>query len=218
MQKKKYHLYWIYKKYHISMHFLKKMIFHSVLRIRSYFREKEILSFLIIQERSYSSATFLGRTIFSEHLEKISYFHVFFWEILSFIFRLKNKIIFSEKGNIIFPDNIRKIISQCNFFWEGHLCRDFGKRKYGFSCSASIIDSTSYTIADAWTTLWKFTSLNLWFWKFLHELLSSLLNFSPVYICNASLNFFEWSFFTVTKVKLNLRPQTLHTNTWNAIY
>ena len=31
----------------------------SVQRIRSYFREKEISSFLIIQERSYSSAIFL---------------------------------------------------------------------------------------------------------------------------------------------------------------
>ena len=40
----------------------------------------------------------------------------FFREILSFIFRLKNKIIFSGKRNIVFPDNTRKILFQCDFF------------------------------------------------------------------------------------------------------
>ena len=37
-----------------------------------------------------------------------------FWEIWSFIFRLKNKIILLEKRNIIFADNTKKI----NFFLE----------------------------------------------------------------------------------------------------
>ena len=59
---------------------------------------------------------FYGKTIFSEHLKNISYFHVIFWERSSFIFCLKNKIIFSGKRNIIFPDDTRKIIFQCNFF------------------------------------------------------------------------------------------------------
>ena len=54
---------------------------------------------------------FFGKTIFSGDLKEISYFHLFFRETSSFIFRLRNKIIFSGKGNIIFPDNItRKII------------------------------------------------------------------------------------------------------------
>ena len=56
------------------------------------------------------------KTIFSEHLKKISYFHVFFWEGSSFMFRLKNKMIFSGKRNITFPGNIRKIIFQRDFF------------------------------------------------------------------------------------------------------
>ena len=59
---------------------------------------------------------FFGKTIFSEHLKKISYFQIFFWERSSFILCLKNKIIFSGKRNIIFPDNTRKVIFQCDFF------------------------------------------------------------------------------------------------------
>ena len=39
----------------------------------------------------------------------------FFRERPSFLFRLKNKIIFSGKRNIIFSDNARKIIFQRNF-------------------------------------------------------------------------------------------------------
>ena len=41
-----------------------------IFRLRSYFREKEIPSVLIIQERSHSSATFFGKTIFPEHSKK----------------------------------------------------------------------------------------------------------------------------------------------------
>ena len=39
-----------------------------------------------------------------------------FWERSSFIFSPADKIIFSGKGNIIFPDNTRKIIFQHDFF------------------------------------------------------------------------------------------------------
>ena len=56
-----------------------------------------------------------GKTIFSESLKKI-YFRVFFKERSAFIFHLRCKIIFSEKRNIIFPNNTRKIIFQRNFF------------------------------------------------------------------------------------------------------
>ena len=86
-------------------------------------------SFLMIEERSYPR--FFGKTIVSKHLKNISYFHVFFWERLSFIFRLKNKIIFLGKRNFIFHDDTRKIKFQCYFF--GKIV--FGKRIYGFSCS-----------------------------------------------------------------------------------
>ena len=40
----------------------------------------------------------------------------FFWERSSFIFHLKNNIEFSGKRNIIFPDDTRKIIFECDFF------------------------------------------------------------------------------------------------------
>ena len=58
---------------------------------------------------------FLEKNIFSEHVKKTSYFHAFFKERSSFIFCLKNKIIFWGKRNITFPDNMRKIIFLCNF-------------------------------------------------------------------------------------------------------
>ena len=83
---------------------------------KKYVFGKKIPSFQIIQERSCAGAALFGKAIFSESLKKISYFRVFFWERSSFIFRLRCKIIFSGKRNIIFPDNTRKIIFQHNFF------------------------------------------------------------------------------------------------------
>ena len=86
---------------------------------------EKIPSLQIIQERSCAGTALFGKTIFSESLKKISYFRVFFWERSSFIFRLRCKIIFSGKRNIIFPNNTRKIIFQRTFFGKtilsGHL-------------------------------------------------------------------------------------------------
>ena len=57
--KKKYHIYQTYRKHHITIYFLRKFIFHfpSIEKI-SYFREKEMSFFLMIEERSYSSGIF----------------------------------------------------------------------------------------------------------------------------------------------------------------
>ena len=77
---------------------------------------KKIPSSQIIQERLCPSPALFEKTIFSESLKKTSYFCSFFWERWSFIFRLRCKIIFSRKRNIIFPDNTRKIIFQRYFF------------------------------------------------------------------------------------------------------
>ena len=52
-----------------------------------------------------------------------------------FCFPSKVLRIRSRKGKTIFLVNTRKTIFQCNFFWEDHLFRTFGKRKNGFSCS-----------------------------------------------------------------------------------
>ena len=95
-----------FEKYHLSFSVRKKNIIFSGKRnaIFPYDIRKIIFQ-----------PNFFGKTIFSEHLKNISYFHAFFWERSSFIFRLKNKIIFSGKRNIIFPDDTRKIIFQCNF-------------------------------------------------------------------------------------------------------
>ena len=75
-----------------------------------------MLSFLMTEERSYSSASFLKIRPFQE-IWIIYYISIyFFWERSSSIFRLKNKIIFLWKRIIIFPDNTRKIIFPCNIF------------------------------------------------------------------------------------------------------
>ena len=56
--------------------FKKDHLSFSVQRVRSYFREKEISSFLIIQERSYSSAIFLERPSFQDVRKKNIWFSV----------------------------------------------------------------------------------------------------------------------------------------------
>ena len=73
---------------------------------------------------------FFEKTIFLEHLKKISYIHVFFLEKSSFTSYLKNKIIFSGRRNIIFPNNTRKIYSSAIFLerrffqniWKNKIC------------------------------------------------------------------------------------------------
>ena len=56
--------------------FKKDHLSFSVQRARSYFREKEISSFLIIQERSYSTAIFLERPSFQDVRKKKVWFFV----------------------------------------------------------------------------------------------------------------------------------------------
>ena len=65
-------------------------------------------------------------------------FPCIFSERSSFIFRLRCKIIFSGKRNIIFPDNTRKIIFQHNFL-ERPSFQDIWEKKYGFPCSDNIL-------------------------------------------------------------------------------
>ena len=107
----------IYRKYHICTHFLIKInFFHFLPKEKIYFLEKRNTIFPDITKKIMFRRKFFGKTIFWEHLKKISYFHIFFWERSSFNLCLNNKIIFLEKRNIIFPDNTRKIIFQRDFF------------------------------------------------------------------------------------------------------
>ena len=129
----------IYRKHHISTRFLIKIIFfHFPSKEKiSYFIEKRNTIFPDITKKIVFEAEFFRKTIFSKHLKKTSYLQVFFWERSSFFLHLKHKIIFSGKRSIIFPDNTRKIILQCDFFWKDHLFKTFGKGKSGFWCSVS---------------------------------------------------------------------------------
>ena len=61
----------IYRKYYISMYFLRKIIFHFSTKEKIYFPDN-------IREIIFKRDFFFGKTIFLGHLKKISYFHVFF--------------------------------------------------------------------------------------------------------------------------------------------
>ena len=78
---------------------------------------------------------FYVKTIFSENLKKISCIHAFFWETSSFIFCLKNKIVFFGKKKYHLSWYYKKDHIASQFFWKDLPFRTFWKRKYGFSCS-----------------------------------------------------------------------------------
>ena len=131
-RKKKYNFYQTYRKHHISKYFLRKINFHySFFEKISYFQEKEIASFLIMENRSFLG-NFFTKIIFSEHLKKISYFYVFFWRRSSFIFCLNNKIVFSGGKKYHLSWWYKKDHIPVEFYSKDHLFRKTGKRKYGF--------------------------------------------------------------------------------------
>ena len=108
------HLPNIQKTSYFHVFFEKDLLLFSVRRKNIFSRIKNAI-FPYDTRKIIFQCDFFGKTIFSEHLKKI-YFHVIFSERSSFIFRLKNKIIFSGKRNTIFPDDTKNIKSQCDFF------------------------------------------------------------------------------------------------------
>ena len=67
----------IYRKYYVSTYLLRKIIFHFPTKEKiSYFPENYHLS--RYTRKIIFQRYFFGKTMFSEHLKKISYFHVFF--------------------------------------------------------------------------------------------------------------------------------------------
>ena len=91
------------------MCFLRKIIFHFPSKEkRSYYREKGNTIFPDITKDIIFQCDFFVKTIFSEHLKKTSYFHVYFRERLSFFFLIS---YFPETEISSFV-----IIFQCDFF------------------------------------------------------------------------------------------------------
>ena len=125
-------LYKMYRKHHISMYFLRKIIFHFPPRKNIIFSRKRSAIFPDDTRKIIFWCDFFGKITFLEHLKKTSYFHVFFWERSSFIFRLKNKIILSGKINIIFPADTRNIILQCKFCGKIIFSEDLEKENMVF--------------------------------------------------------------------------------------
>ena len=72
----------IHRKHHISTRFLIKIIFFRFPPKEkiSYFLEKINTIFADITKKIVFRREFPGKTIFPEHLKKISYFQVFFFE------------------------------------------------------------------------------------------------------------------------------------------
>ena len=106
----------VHRKFHISMYFLKKVASHFPPKEKiSCFREKNTIfpdnARKIMPQRNHFWKDHLFRAF-----EGNIIFSCIFWERSSFIFRLRGKIIFLGKRNIIFPDNTRKIKFQHNFF------------------------------------------------------------------------------------------------------
>ena len=69
----------------------------------------------------------------------ISMLFFFLWERSSFISHLENKIIFSGGKKYHLSWWYQKYHIPVQFFWKDHLLRAFGKRTYGFSCSATML-------------------------------------------------------------------------------
>ena len=98
------------------MYFLRRVVFRLLpWEKRSCFREKNGIFPDNAAKIKCRRGPFWKDHLFRK-LEGIIIFPCIFLRKSSFIFRLTCNIIFSGKTNIIFPDNTRKILFQCNFF------------------------------------------------------------------------------------------------------
>ena len=95
------------------------------------FQEK-MPPFQTVQERSCPGAILFEKTTFSKYLKKISYFHVFFWERSSFIFRLGLRSYFQEK-EISYFKIIQERSNSSAIFLERPSFQDVWKKKTWFS-------------------------------------------------------------------------------------
>ena len=129
-KKKQYYLYWINRKHQFQCFFweIPSFIFRHIKNI--IFWGKKTPSFLIIQERSYSSAVFLERISFS----KISYFHEFFEKdyLLFSVYKIRSYFR-GEKYHLSWW--YKKDHIQMQFLLKDHLFGAFRKWKCGFLCS-----------------------------------------------------------------------------------
>ena len=88
---------------------------------------------------------FFEKTLFSKDLKKNIIFPCI-WRKISFMNCLKNKIIFLEKRNIIFPNNTRNIIIQCNFL---------GKTIFSGRLEKEIMVFVQWTPNGYWEKFWE---------------------------------------------------------------
>ena len=135
IQKIYFHVFLFWKRF--IFHFLSKEEEYQIFGKKKYYlpwwhKKYHIPVHLFWQDHFFK--TFAEKIIFS--------FFFLLWKRSAFIFRLKNKIIFSRKRNI-FPVNTGKIIFQCNFFSKDHLFRTFIKRNNGYLSSDEAVSQIS---------------------------------------------------------------------------
>ena len=134
---------------------MRKIISHLPPKEEISFFRKDIRSFQIIQERWCPSGAFSEKTILLEHLKKISYIHVFL------VFFEKDRLSFSaqvvrsfvrEKGNIIFPDNTKKIIFQRHYFGKAIFSGRMEKE-------IMVLRAVNFTVLSEKSIIFSFTFL-----------------------------------------------------------
>ena len=118
-----------YRKYHISMYFLRNIIFHFPPNGKISCFRKKIPSFQIIRERSYSSAIFLKIPSFRNIWKKCHIFKYFFDEKDHLSFSVQGVwSYFREKEISSFP-KIKQRSCSSAIFWEGLSFQDIWKNK-----------------------------------------------------------------------------------------
>ena len=109
--------------HHVSMYFLGKAVFHFLLdEKRSSFLEKNTLFADKTKKIKRPYGAFWNNYLFWGPEENLIFLCIF-KKRLSFILCLRCNIIFLGKGNIIFPDNTRKIMFQhVQGLWKRKIC------------------------------------------------------------------------------------------------
>ena len=89
----------IHRKYHISMYFLRKIVFHFPFKEkRWYFREKKKCNLFRYYKKDHIQVWFFFERPTFQNIWRKHYISMYlFWERSSFLFHLKNKSYFREK-------------------------------------------------------------------------------------------------------------------------
>ena len=150
-----------YRKHHISMYFLRNIIFHfpSVKKI-SCFREERNAIFPYDISKIIFQCNFFGKASF-RNISRIYHISMyFFWERSSFICRLKNNITFFGEKNYHVSWWYKEDHIPVQFFWKDYLFRTFGEKNMAF-CAVQTAKASSAQ-CSAWSLVIKMWYYSAW--------------------------------------------------------